>query len=214
MPKKSTVLYSYQVCSGRTVSTALRRGRRPGPTKTRSRILASARKQFAVRGYAGTTIRGVAKAATVDPALVIHFFGSKQELFIAAMHLPVDPAELVGKLLASGRTDLGERWVRLFFGIWDQPEGKPLLALIRTAVTNDAAAKLLREFVSHEILERVESELDLDRARLRTTLAAAQVIGVALARYALRLEPVVSASIDELTKLLGPSIQHCFDPEA
>ena len=120
-----------------------RSGRRPGDSGTREAILAAAKESFAASGYDATTIRGVGRAAGVDPALVHHFFGTKQDLFAAAMDLPVDPAQMVPALLADGVDGLGERLVRMFLLVWDSTPGQgPMLALLRSAAANDQAAAL------------------------------------------------------------------------
>ncbi len=130
--------------------TAPRRtGRRPGDSGAREAILREARQSFGSAGFSGTTIRGVARAAGVDPALVHHYFGTKDELFAASLELPFDPSVVVPALLAEGMDGLGERVVRTFLGIWDATPGQgPLLALLRSAVSDERAAESLRDFVS------------------------------------------------------------------
>src|SRR3954468_4972611 len=120
-----------------TPAAARAGGRRPGATTTREGILDSARHLFASRGYDGTTIRGIATAAGVDPALVHHYFGSKDQLFLAAVEAPADPAELLPAVLAGGRDRLGESVVRLLLSIWDVPMRSAGLALVRSAVGNE-----------------------------------------------------------------------------
>src|SRR5437660_6065467 len=128
-----------------------RTGRRPGTGGTREKILAAARSRFGQEGYDGTTIRGIAAGAGVDPALVLHYFGSKEGVFLAAVEFPIDPAEFVPRLLAPGLDGLGERLVRFFLETWDSPAGSPLLGLVRSVVGNERAAALMRDFVSREV---------------------------------------------------------------
>jgi AcrR family transcriptional regulator len=191
-----------------------RTGRRPGLGGTRERILAAARSDFGKAGYEGTTIRGIAAQAKVDPALVMHYFDSKDGVFRAAVQFPVDPAEFIPKLLAPGLGGLGERLVRFFVETWDSPVGSPLLALIRSAVGNEEGAALLRAFVTREVLGRLASALELDQPQLRAALVASQLIGLAMIRYVVRVEPLASARTDELVAWLGPTLQgYLTDPD-
>src|SRR5919204_863212 len=105
-----------------TSGTPQRRGRRPGAPDTRATILEAARASFAESGFAGTTIRRVASAAGVDAALVHHYFGTKDDLFLAAMELPVDPRQALAPALADGAEGAGERLLRVFLTLWDDPE--------------------------------------------------------------------------------------------
>lgn len=190
-----------------------RTGRRPGPGGTRERILAAARSDFGKGGYEGTTIRGIAAQARVDPALVMHYFDSKDGVFRAAMQFPVDPAEFIPRLLAPGPDGLGERLVRFFVETWDSPAGSPFLGLIRSVVGNEDAAAQLREFVTREVLGRLARALELDQPQLRAALVASQLIGLAMLRYVVSVEPVASASTDELAAWLGPTLQrYLTDP--
>jgi len=134
-----------------------RSGRRAGDSGTREAILAAARAQFADRGYDGATIRAIAAAAAVDPALVHHFYGSKEQLFVAAMRLPVVPSEVLTAAFAPGgrdpRVSLGEHFVRTVLGVWESEDVRgPFLGLLRSAVTSEQAAGMLREFVTEAIL--------------------------------------------------------------
>jgi AcrR family transcriptional regulator len=183
-----------------------RTGRRAGTSGSREAILAAAREQFASDGYDGATVRGIAAAAGVDPALVRHYFGSKEHLFVEVLALPVDPAEIVPTIL-SGRPDgVGERLARFFLETWDRPD-TPFTALLRSVATNDQAATMLREFVSREVLGVIAATLKLDQPQLRAALAGSQLVGLALMRYVLKLEPVASMDREKLIPLVGPTIQ-------
>jgi AcrR family transcriptional regulator len=191
-----------------------RSGRRPGDTGTRDAILAAAKESFAASGYDATTIRGVGRAAGVDPALVHHFFGTKQDLFVAAMELPVDPAKIVPALLAEGIDGLGERLVRMFLLIWDGIPGQsPMLALLRSATSNEQAAAMLREFLSHAMLGPVARAAGRDRPELRASLVGSQAMGLAFARYVVRLEPLATADADTIVSAIGPTIQRYLTGE-
>ncbi len=190
-----------------------RTGRRPGTGGTRERILAAARSDFGKGGYEGTTIRGIAAQAKVDPALVMHYFESKDGVFRAAVQFPVDPAEFIPRLVAPGLEGLGERLVRFFVETWDSPAGSPFLGLIRSVVGNEDAADQLREFVTREVLGRLAHALELDQPQLRAALVASQLVGLAMLRYVVRVEPLASARADDVVAWLGPTLQrYLTDP--
>jgi AcrR family transcriptional regulator len=190
-----------------------RTGRRPGAGGTRERILAAARSHFAEAGFDSATIRGIAGEAGVDPALVLHYFESKEGVFRAAVNMPLEPGEFLPRLLEPGLDGLGERLVLFFVTTWDSPTGSPLLGLIRSVVTNETAAALLRDFVSREILGRLAEGLELERPELRASLAASQLIGLAMLRYVVKVEPLASAAPADLAAWLGPTLQRYFtDP--
>lgn len=184
-----------------------RGGRRPGHSGTREAILAAARESFGSAGYRGTTIRGVARIAGVDPALVHHFFGTKDGLFGAAVALTFDPAVVVADLLDGGTDRLGERVVRTFLAVWDGTPGQgPMLALLRSAVTDEQAASSLRAFLSHVLFMPLAQAAGADRPELRAALVGSQMVGLAVARYVVRLDPVASAGPDDLAAAVGPTL--------
>jgi AcrR family transcriptional regulator len=186
-----------------------RTGRRPGNSGTREAILDAARRAFAERGYQQATIREVAGIAGVDPALVHHYFGTKQDLFVAAVEIPVNPFEAFVALVSEeGLETLGERLLGLFLSVWDQTEQhSPVLALIRSAVSEERAAAMLREFMTEEILGRIARELGTPDATLRTNLVASQLLGLIMARYVIRIEPLASAPAPVLVAAIGPTLQ-------
>jgi AcrR family transcriptional regulator len=187
-----------------------RTGRRPGQTQTKDEILLAARNQFAARGYRDATIRGIAAEAGVNPALVHHFFGSKDQVFVAALDLPFNPSLLVDTLLSGPRSRIGERIVRLFLGLWENPDTRlPFFALVRSVTTSPEVADQLRQFLETAILAKVAAALDLPQLRL--TAAASQMMGLAIVRYVIRAEPLASASTDEVVTLVAPVLQHYFD---
>ena len=180
-----------------------RTGRRPGPARTRERILGAARTHFGREGYDKATLRDIAAGAGVDPALIPHYFGSKEGVFLAA----VDPSLFIPGLLEPGVEGLGERLVTFFLETWDSPAGSSLLALIRSVVSSDLAAELLREFVTREVLGRLAVAIQLDQPQLRASLVATQLVGLAMLRYVIKVEALKSASREELARWIGPSIQ-------
>ncbi|MFB9239711.1 TetR family transcriptional regulator [Plantactinospora siamensis] len=194
---------------------ARRTGRRPGNPDTREAILAAARSAFAEKGFDGASIRAIAAGAGVDPALVHHYFGTKDQLFLAVMDAPIDPGTLIPDLVAGGRDGLGERLVRTFLTIWDSPAGAVGVALLRSGINNDWSARLLREFLTSQILRRVLAGLDLDPAEapLRSSLIASQMAGMALMRYVLKLEPLASAPAEAVVAAVGPTMQRYLDAD-
>lgn len=190
-----------------------RTGRRAGNGGTRQKILAAARAHFGEAGYDAATVREIAVAAGVDAALISHYFGSKQGVFLAAVEFPADPAEFIPRLLEPGLDGLGERLVRFFIETWDTPAGSPMLAIIRSVVSSEPAAVALREFVTQEVLGRLAAAIELDRPQLRATLAASQLIGIAMLRYVVKVEPLASARSDEVARWVGPVVQrYLTDP--
>ncbi len=191
-----------------TGSARARRGPRAGGADTRQAVLDAARARFAARGYEGTKLRDVAADAGVDVALVSYFFGSKDGLFAAAMSMAVNPAELMDELMGEGLDGIGERLVRRLLAIWDDPvSGTPMIALVRSAATNEQAAALLRGFVERELLGRIAAVIDAPDPELRAALAGSQIVGIAMARYVVGVEPLAHCEADRLVAAIGPTIQ-------
>jgi AcrR family transcriptional regulator len=172
-------------------------------------VLAAARAAFAERGYEGASIRAIAGDAGVDPALVHHYFGSKDQLFLAAVEAPIDPDDLLPTVLAVPPDERGAAVVRLVLRVWDGPARPAILALVRSAVNHEWSARLLREFVLTKIIRRVIGSIDMpvEEREARGGLVASQVIGLVLTRYVLKLEPNASASPESLVAAVGPTIQ-------
>jgi AcrR family transcriptional regulator len=186
-----------------------RTGRRPGNQDTRESILAAARRAFAERGYDGASIRAIAAEASVDPALVHHYFGTKDKLFLESLEVPLDPRQFLPVILQDGVDGIGERLVRTFLSVWDSPAGTAAAAVLRSAVAHNWSARLLREFLTSQILRRVMRSLELDPAEapLRTSLVASQMIGLAMTRYIVRVEPLASAPPEVVVAAIAPNVQ-------
>ncbi len=205
-----------------TAAVPRRRGRPPGSQAgqgpaTRERILEAARQEFSEHGYEKTSIRGIAKAAGVDSALVHHYFGTKDQVFEAAVEVAFAPALTAADALAAGPAeDVGERLTRFIFGIWENPATRtPLLAIVRSAVNYEAATAVFRRLVAAQLLGRIARRLDLPDAELRAELAAAQLVGIAMLRYVIRIEPLASAPPEEIITRVAPVVQnHLTGPTA
>ncbi|QLJ05630.1 TetR/AcrR family transcriptional regulator [Streptomyces sp. NEAU-sy36] len=190
---------------------ARRRGRPPRTDSagTRDRILAAAREEFSAHGYDRTSVRRIARAAGVDPALVHHYFGTKEQVFAAAVEVAFAPALGAPDTLAEGPPEaVGERLARFMFGVWENPATRaPLLAILRSALTDDTAAAVFRRLVAEQLTHRVAARLRLPDAELRAQLAAAQLVGAIVLRYVIRLEPLASADPEQLVAQVAPVVQ-------
>jgi AcrR family transcriptional regulator len=193
------------------MATSARRGRRPGSPDTRAEILAQARTLFASHGYAGTSVRAVAAGAGVDAALVHHYFGSKDDLFVAALRVPIDPREVLLPVAQGGVDGAGERLLRTFLVVWDDEATRlPLLTLVRS-VFEPEGRQLLRDGFMRIVLGPVGAGLGVDQPERRMSLVASQLIGLVMARYVVEVEPLASASHDELVAAYAPTLQRYLE---
>lgn len=194
-----------------TPSTPRPVGRRPGdPEDTKSTILDAARQLFSEVGFDRATIRAIAARADVDPALVIHHFGSKQRLFVAAHELPFDPADLLADVSDLPSAERGAHIARLYLTMMES-QSAPALSLLRAAATNDAAATMMKEFITTSFIAHASTLARGPDGPRRLALAGAQLIGVAFGRLVLELEPLASATIEQLVDTVGPVIQRYLD---
>jgi AcrR family transcriptional regulator len=187
-----------------------RTGRRKGAPDTREAILESARAVFAEKGFDGASIRLIATNAAVDPALVHHYFGTKDDLFLATVGAPVDPSKMIPAVLDGDPDGMGGRLVRMFLSVWGDPvSGPALLAVVRSALAHDWSARMLREFLASQILRRIIAKVDVPQAEapMRAALVASQMIGVGIARYIIRIEPIASAEVETVVAMVGPTVQ-------
>jgi AcrR family transcriptional regulator len=185
-------------------------GRRAqAPTgESRHRIHEAALAQFSQRGFTATTIRSIAEEAGVDPALVMHFFGSKEQLFEACVQWPFDPDEKIAAVVAGGVDRAGEAIVTLFVETWDARDGRnPIVALLRTALGQQSSERLLRDFLELRLLVPLIEALGLEDAELRSGLIAAQLLGLGAARYLLRFEALAALPAAEVIKWVAPTVQ-------
>ena len=185
-----------------------RTGRRPGSSDTRQAILAAARRQFVAAGFDQASVRSIAAEAGVDPSLVIHYFHSKDGLLGAVMAWPVDLDEIAEQVIAPGIDGVGERLVRFFLAQWDDPAKRhPLTIIVRNAMSHDDAARLLTEFVRRELAGRIVPLVGQETAELRGSLVASVLVGLAMTRYVVRLEPLAAAPADVVVATMAPTIQ-------
>ena len=189
-----------------TSTSPARRGRRPGSTDAaRAAILKASAKEFALHGYDGASIRGIARRAKVDPALVHHYFDGKAALFAESVRAPVRPDKLVAEALDGPRELIGERLVRaLLTTLEHEPARTRAIQLVRTALGHDFAARMLREFILREIFQRVAVSLEVSDAELRATLAASQLVGLMVVRFGIRAEPLASEPVEDVVARVGP----------
>ncbi|HEX2143825.1 MAG TPA: TetR family transcriptional regulator, partial [Glycomyces sp.] len=184
-------------------------GRRSGNPDTKAEILAAARRLFAEGSFEAVSMRRIASEAGVDPSLIHHYFGSKDDLFLAAIELPMDPApEVAAALKAGGIDGAGGRLMQAFVTIWDGPHQDKLLAVIRTSLSKPAMSFVLRQLFEHRIVKTVESAIgdQVDHVPARASFIAGQMFGLVVTRYILKLEPVASLSGAELAETVGPTI--------
>jgi AcrR family transcriptional regulator len=185
-----------------------RTGRRPGTSETREQIAVAARSQFAELGYERATFRAIAAAAGVDPALVVHFFGSKDELFREVMQLPAAVSDALVRIAEAPRDQLGRRLAELVVAALENPATKSVvLGRIRCASSHPDAAALVRETVTRD-LARLTNAITDDDPETRAVLVGVQVVGIALARYVVLVEPLASLPAPAVVDLIAPTFQH------
>ncbi|MBT2382532.1 TetR family transcriptional regulator [Streptomyces sp. ISL-11] len=184
-------------------------GSRTGQSPARDRILEAARRQFAQGTYASTTVRAIAAEAGVNPALVIHHFGSKRNLFAATLRLPLHVRDKIAALVRTDSADLGEHLVRLFLGLWQDPVFRaPLAAMIRSVFSDSEASDALGDFFTAEMIGPIVAASGHDQPHLRVSLVASHLLGLASARHILGIAPLVRADTEHLVACVGPVVQH------
>ena len=168
--------------------------------QTRADILSAARSRFAAEGYERTTLRAVAADVGVDAALVIRYFGSKQELFAAAAAFTIDLPDLTG--VDPG--DIAGLLLPRFFAVWEEDE--TFVALLRAAMTSDIAADTLRRLFAEQVAPALIAATP-DHPVARIGLMGAFVIGLAMTRYVLVNPPIADLSREELSRWAAPVIR-------
>jgi AcrR family transcriptional regulator len=185
-----------------------RGGRRPGASGTREAILAAASRHFAQHGYDRASLRGIAAEAGVDQKLIAHFFGSKQQLFVAAVGLPFNPGEVLPAILAGGRDSIGQRLAALLVDVLEQPElHQRLTGVVRAAASEPEVARMLREFLSRELFGRAAEMLGTEDGPFRANLVGSQIVGLVMARYVVAIEPLASMPPQAVAAAVAPTLQ-------
>jgi AcrR family transcriptional regulator len=188
---------------------ALRRGgRRPGKSGTREAILAAAGRHFAQHGYDRASLRGIAAEAGVDQKLIAHFFGSKQQLFVAAVGLPFNPGEVLPAILAGDPDSIGERLAGLLVEVLEQPElHQRLTGVVRAAASEPEVARMLREFLTRELFAPATDMLGTEDGPFRANLVGSQIVGLVMARYVVAIEPLASMPPETVAAAVAPTLQ-------
>lgn len=191
------------------MSETRRSGRWRTGQQSRQRVIDAAREHFMRDGYEKATVRGIAAAAGVDVAMVYYFFGNKEGLFTASvLDTPEHPLHQLAHLLDDGPDDIGARLVRDFIQRWDEGASfDPLLTVWRSAAIQPLARKLLHDSLAGPVAERVSAQFGVTDAELRVELVTTHLVGLAFARYQLKIEPLASANADELVEWVGPTMQ-------
>ncbi|WP_179472223.1 TetR/AcrR family transcriptional regulator [Mycolicibacterium vinylchloridicum] len=193
---------------------AKRPGRPRGASDTRERILANARELFARNGIDKTSIRAIAAAAGVDSALVHHYFGTKEQLFAAAINIPVDPMTILVPLRDTPIEELGLVLPTILLPLWDSEMGDALIATIRSLVAGSDVS-LIRSFLQEVITAEIGPRVDNPpgSGRLRVQFVASQLVGVVMARYIIGLEPFASLPAEQVAATIGPTLQRYLTGE-
>ncbi|SEE62775.1 TetR/AcrR family transcriptional regulator [Ruania alba] len=195
-----------------TDQRSARTGRRPGANDSRAVILHAALDQFAAHGYGSTTIRAVAAQARVDPALVMHFFGSKDQLFGAVLDQIADLPERVAQSLHGTPDGLARRLATVYLSGWESPDlGPSLRAVLRSASSSEAAAARVRDAIESRMLIQVTKDLPAETAA-RLPFAMAHLFGIATARYILQVTPVAELPLEELIETVTPGLDAVLRP--
>lgn len=185
-----------------------RSGRRAGASGTREAILIAAGRQFAQHGYDRASLRRIAAEAGVDQKLIAHFFGSKQQLFVAAIELPLNPAEVLPAVLAGDRSSVGVRFAAILVNVLEQPEiHQRLTGVVRAAASEPEVARMMREFLAREVFAPVAELLGSEDAQFRLNLVGSQIVGLVMARYVVALEPLASMSPEAVAEAIAPTLQ-------
>ena len=171
-------------------------------------MLVAARKTFTERGYDAATLRHIAQEAGVDARMVRHYFVDKAGLFRAAMELPIDPGGVLSTLLSGDLESLGERLLREFVAEWDRAgSASAMIILVRSAVTHDESNRMLREFITSQVLGPIAAAVDSTDRELRASLIGSQIVGLVMARYIVRVEPLASADAETVVAAVAPTVQ-------
>ncbi len=183
------------------------RGRRPGAPDTRAEVLAAARRVFGEKGFSGTTIRAIATEANVDPALVHHYFGAKDDLFVTSLEVGLDPRAVLRPVIEGGLDGAGERLLRAFLSVWDDPELRPPLLALARSLLEPSAPLMFRDGFFRVVLLPVAKALGVDHPEQRMALVASQLVGLVMSRYVLELQPLAALPSEVVVASVAPTVQ-------
>lgn len=185
---------------------------------SRDAVLAAAKKRFATQGYDKTTLRAIARDCRVDPAMVLYLFGSKADLFRESLNVIVAPGVLAAAVAGGpdDDPDIGVRMARAYLRIWQSPESGPtMVAMLQSATSNSDAHEAFRGFMQNYVLAAVSGELGGgEQARLRALLAASQLVGTAILRFVMKIDPLATLPDDDLVRLLAPTVTRYLTADA
>ena len=196
----------------RTISTVMNksevRGRRAGKPDTRGEILAVGRRLFLAEGYQAVTMRRVAADAGVDQALVSYYFGSKKNLFGAAVTASANPADTIARAVEGDLAGLPQRVLHDLLALWDDPvTGAPLTVMLRNLHQDPELADLVRQMLERELVAPVGARLRGVDAEARAAAFCTQIAGLVVTRYVLRLQPVATMTGEEVVRAFGPPLR-------
>lgn len=185
-------------------TTAERKGK---AERTRERILAVAAALFAQRSMDQVSVRAIARTADVDPALVHHYFGTKEDLFSTVLEQTIRPDQIARTITADDPSEWGCAMVRAAEAVWTSPAGPALFAAVRRSLASHS--EVMNRFVTRALLPRIAAELDAPEPEreLRASLVSSQMAGLLITRHLLRLEPLASLPTDDVIRLVGPAVQ-------
>lgn len=179
----------------------------------REALLTVARDIIDKRGYLGLSLRTVSAAAGVTPEVARRYYRNRDQLFAAALRLPVDPTSAIPTLVAPGLEGMGERLVRFTLDLLRDPQARnEIISLVRTGATAGHAVFGLQDFLERGVVDRVAGMIGVPDARMRSALITSYLLGIAMTRYGVRLEPLASASEEEVIRMVAPVIQDLLDP--
>ncbi|WP_373143353.1 TetR/AcrR family transcriptional regulator [Mycobacterium marinum] len=198
-----------------TTNTGRRRPGRPiGTSNTREHILTCARELFALNGLDRTSVRSVAAAAGVDAALVHHYYGTKQQLFAAAIQIPIDPTAVLEQIVETPVDELGLKLPSVLLPLWDSELGTGLISTLRALMAgteSNLARSFMQEVVTSEVGSRVDSPTGT--GRIRAQFVASQLLGVVMARHIVKIEPFASLPADRVAQAIAPTLQRYLTGE-
>ncbi|MFI7601282.1 TetR family transcriptional regulator [Actinoplanes sp. NPDC049681] len=184
---------------------------------TRRMLIDAAQQEILERGYHGTSLRGVARRSGVDPSLVRHYFGSKDELLMQAVQGHIDPVEFAKEILRGAPGAVGSRIVRFMLGFWEDPASTKSLVRLVSTLNSPQIADLMKDAFIVPFFGAIAAEVSPDRPELRAALAASQMMTLGLSRYVLGAPTLSRMERQELVRIVGRSLQRCLTgplPEA